>query len=49
MTAVAAFVERIKRERAERGQPSTIQSPGVYRLLDAVLARQSENDIVTKS
>jgi hypothetical protein len=38
MTAVERFVERIKTERAARGQTSTIESPSVYRLLDAVVA-----------
>jgi hypothetical protein len=44
MTAAERFVERIQAERAARGQDPTIQSPAVYRLLDAVLARRADRE-----
>jgi hypothetical protein len=39
-----AYVERIRAERAARGQAPTIQSPVVYQLLDAVLVQQAERE-----
>ena len=41
---IAEEVERIKAERVAKGLPPTIQSPHVYRLLDAVLASHAERE-----
>jgi hypothetical protein len=46
---VAEFVARIKRERGERGEPSLIQAPSLYLLIDALLARQQEKKTAQKS
>ena len=37
MSAVEQFVERVRAERAARGEEPTIESESVYRLLDAVV------------
>jgi hypothetical protein len=38
----ARRTEWIKADRVARGLPESIESPIVYRILDAVLARQAE-------
>jgi hypothetical protein len=39
---IARRVERIRAERVAAGKPPNIESPVVYRLLDAVLANHAE-------
>ena len=42
MTALESAVERHKAERVARGLSPLIDSPAIFRLLDAVLAQQQE-------
>jgi hypothetical protein len=44
MTALERAIERHKAERVARGLPELIESPAVFRLLDAVLAQQAEQE-----
>jgi hypothetical protein len=43
-TRLERAIERHMAERVERGLPPLIESPAVFRILDAVLAQQAEKN-----
>jgi hypothetical protein len=44
VNALERAIERQKAERVARGLPELIENPAVFRLLDAVLAQQAEQE-----